>query len=510
MLIMSGCSKQEIYYSDVEFSHMDFSEMTYYKDDYVAKFDETIDKIRTMADENQDESAIKAEFENLRNIYADLQNDYNLTYIHMSINNSEEKIQKNKTASDNIALADESFDNLIVDLGKLGCYDLISYFTGEEFAKEDLEDKPTDKLYELQNRETELMAQYQRIAENMINSNDTTVGELFKELVDVRNEIAKERGYSDYAEYAYDEIYGRDYTTADAEKLHNNIKKILAPVSSELGSEVAMNTHGEGYHTVDEVMAFLAECTGEISPELKTSYDYMINNHLYDIEQSETKMMRNAYTINLGKYNSPFVFLYYPSVGTMVHEFGHFNHMLYCDDDGKSNKDLAEIHSQGLELLCTEYYDSIYKERAHVMRMYTVSNILSVIVQGCMVDEWEIAVYKNPDMTVQEYDELFVKLTEEYCLEGIGSHEWVKISHPFLSPMYMISYSTSGIASMEIWEMSQKNRDKAIDRYMKLTASDTADGFENVLDRCGLSGVFSNRTLKGIAKTIEKEFLSEK
>ncbi|MBQ8300849.1 MAG: hypothetical protein IJX57_02655 [Clostridia bacterium] len=362
----------------------------------------------------------------------------------------------------------------------------------------------------MQNREAELMVQYQRIAENMINSNDTTIGELFKELVDVRNEIAKERGYSDYAEYAYDEIYGRDYATADAEKLHNNIKKILAPVSSELSSEVAMNTHGEGYHTADEVIAFLDECAGKISPELKTSYDYMINNHLYDIEQSETKMMRNAYTINLGKYNSPFVFLYYPSVGTMVHEFGHFNHMLYCNDDGKSNKDVAEIHSQGLELLCTEYYESIYKERADVMRMYTVSNILSAIVQGCMVDEWETAVYKNPDMTVQEYDKLFAKLTEEYCIEGIGSHEWAKISHPFLSPMYMISYSTSGIASMEIWEMSQKNRDKAIDRYMRLTASDTADGFENVLDRCGLSSIFSNGTLKDISKTIEKQFLSEK
>ena len=72
MLIMSGCSKQETYYSDVEFSHTDFSEMTYGEEDYVIQFNETIDKIRTMAEENQDESTVKTEFENLRNIYDDL------------------------------------------------------------------------------------------------------------------------------------------------------------------------------------------------------------------------------------------------------------------------------------------------------------------------------------------------------------------------------------------------------------------------------------------------------
>lgn len=505
---ISGCAPKT-YYSSAELPDTDFSEMTCGEEDYVSMFKDTAAEICAKAKQGADEETIRAELEKLNDILDEIQNNYDLTYLHMSIDNSEENILRNKAESDNITAMSKSYNDLIFDLCDLGYKQAAVEFSGEEISDEELDNKPSDRYYELKNRETELTAQYQRKAENAVNSNDTTLGELFYELVRVRNEIAKERGYDNYADYAYTEKYRRDYTVEDAANLHKNIKEIIAPVSAELTKAVAMDTRGEGNRTAEEVIEFLGECAENISPEIKASYDCMVNNHLYDIDYSTNKLPRNAYTKYLSKYNSAFIFSNQPSIGAVIHEFGHFNQMMYCADENAYNNDLAEIHSQGFEILCMEYYDKIYKERADIQRMYRVSMILRTIVQSSMFDEWETEIYKNPDMTLEDYDALFSRLTEEYNMGETYGHAWARMfTHPFITPLYMISYAASGLASMEIWEMSQKNMDKAVDRYMTLTAADMDGGFKAVTEKCGFDDIFSDKALKKIAKQINKQFLN--
>ena len=51
-----------------------------------------------------------------------------------------------------------------------------------------------------------------------------SAGQIFLELISVRNELAQIYGYDTFADYAYDVYYGRDYTPADAAALCEAIK----------------------------------------------------------------------------------------------------------------------------------------------------------------------------------------------------------------------------------------------------------------------------------------------
>ena len=51
------------------------------------------------------------------------------------------------------------------------------------------------------------------------------LGEIYLELVSVRTEIAEAAGYDNYADYAYENEYYRDYTVEDAEGAQRSGKR---------------------------------------------------------------------------------------------------------------------------------------------------------------------------------------------------------------------------------------------------------------------------------------------
>ena len=57
---------------------------------------------------------------------------------------------------------------------------------------------------------------------------------IYLELVKVRNQYAASKGYDDYVQYAYQTVYGRDYTPEEAALLHRAVKALLPRLESEL------------------------------------------------------------------------------------------------------------------------------------------------------------------------------------------------------------------------------------------------------------------------------------
>ena len=65
---------------------------------------------------------------------------------------------------------------------------------------------------------------YYRIYMELEKENNRRLGEIYLDLVQVRNQIAVENGYDTYSAYAYEAVYGRDFTPQDTEKLYGPIK----------------------------------------------------------------------------------------------------------------------------------------------------------------------------------------------------------------------------------------------------------------------------------------------
>ena len=341
---------------------------------------------------------------------------------------------------------------------------------------------------------------------------------IFLDLVKNRNARAQIYGYDNYAEYAYSDLYNRDYTLEDIQSVYAAVKQYIVPVLAEVEEYVYTGDINSllymDYLTEEYVIDVVGRHMGDIDPALAEVYQYMVDHHLYDIDYDSNKM-NVGYTTTLYEYQEPFIFnapdYTYYDLETMIHEFGHYNEAFHAGTTlitDVTNMDVAEIHSQGLELLYLEYADEVYGEglgdEAQQIILY---QILYSVIDGCLYDEFQTAVFSaDHEMTAQEVNQLFRRLSEEYGYvyydTETEAYDWVDVPHTFSSPMYYVSYGTSALAALDIWTISLEDRQAGIDKYMELTTYGLTTTYCELLEKCGLKSIFEEGTIKEIAQAV--------
>ncbi|MCR4991267.1 MAG: DUF6044 family protein [Lachnospiraceae bacterium] len=339
------------------------------------------------------------------------------------------------------------------------------------------------------------------------------MGEIFKEIVLLENEIAKEEGYDNYAEYAYDAVYARDYTVDDVKTLCKEMRKTCEEYytsSQNLCNRIS--EYDPGYITEDDRATFEAiyEYIDEVDPELRKSLGHLLDCDLFDLKSTPTKPDK-GFTYDLPYYGDAYIFdspyVTSQDVFTYVHEFGHYNNSYYTqenDMESFSNLDTSEIHSQGLEALFCRYYEDIYgEETGNYLKCVEIANLMSAAYQACLVAEFEIYVHENPDATTEELGKYYAELLDDYGQSVMGLDEvyiWVDIPHIFVQPCYYISYATSALAALDIYALSLEDYEQACEKYMEITALKSYWYFKETLQYVGLPNVFE----KGVPEKIFK------
>ncbi|MDO4463167.1 MAG: DUF6044 family protein [Bacillota bacterium] len=342
---------------------------------------------------------------------------------------------------------------------------------------------------------------------------NSVLGEIFLELVVLRDEEAKIKGYDNYAEYAYEELYIRDYTLEEMEELLKEIKKKIVPIFNKVTQTMLEKDYYTCYMTDPEVSAqqileLVYPYMNEIDPELAEGMEYMLTHNLYDMDASPVKG-NVGFTTDLFYYNTAFIFdsplENFRDYSTAVHEFGHYNWSHRSTENvltQQNNIDLCEIHSQGLEAL---YYDYFTQELGEEVSFVQIYELLDAIVSAALVSEFEIEVYRNPDMTLEDMNKLYLNLSEKYgsyyADEITELYTWMEISHIFESPCYYVSYMTSAFSSLDLLSMAQENRHEAVETYMELTTLPSNMPYCSAVEWVGLRDIFE----KGVPKKIAQE-----
>lgn len=341
---------------------------------------------------------------------------------------------------------------------------------------------------------------------------------IFLDLVKNRNARAQIYGYDNYAEYAYTDLYNRDYTIEEIKSVYAAVKEYIVPVLSEVEERVYAGNLNDllymDYLTEDYVIEVVGRHMGDIDPALAEVYQYMVDHHLYDIDYDPNKM-NVGYTTTLYEYQEPFIFntpdYSYYDLETMIHEFGHYNEAFHAGTTlitDVTNMDVAEIHSQGLELLYLEYADDVYGEGlGDTARQMVLYQMLYSVIDGCLYDEFQNAVFAaDHDMTEEEVNQLFRRLSEEYGYVYYdtedAAYDWVDVPHTFSSPMYYVSYGTSALAALDIWTIAQEDRQAGINKYMELTTYGLTTTYCELLEKCGLKSIFEEETIREIAQAV--------
>jgi hypothetical protein len=326
------------------------------------------------------------------------------------------------------------------------------------------------------------------------------VGPIYVQLVQIRDKIAKLEGYDSYTDYAYDKLYCRDYTAADAQTLCEAVKKNVSP--AYYGDDIYNSDLWYDYEDVgtdldsQKLLSLLGQYAPDIDGSVYDAWQYMTQHGLYDIGSGDGRM-GNCYTTTLSQYNAPFIYIYTYGdcydLGDMTHEFGHYVDA-YLNPvpnilTAEGNFDLFEIHSNGLEMLYLNYYKNIFGDGADAAEFITLAEQLSGVIDGCVFDEFQRRVYENPDMTLDEINKLYCDICAEY-----GEYEpydvdysWMYVSHNFENPLYYISYAVSSLAALQIWDKAQTDQNAAVATWKDVVSHGAYnEGYLAVLSDCGL------------------------
>ena len=359
---------------------------------------------------------------------------------------------------------------------------------------------------------------YDAVLTELWAAQDRAAGELFRQLVQIRDQIARNGGADNYTEYAYWVLYSRDYSPEDAAFLWEQAKTCILPlqlrVQDRLTEEELQKLDGffplSGEELLDGVQPFVED----FDEEMGDAFAFMREHHLYDIDYSPEKLP-TGYTLSLPAYGSAFIFLCpygdYRDCCSLVHEFGHFNetyHAVQHDLWSYFSIDVGEIHSQALELMFTDRAPDFFgREAGEVYTNAVLYNILDTILDGCLYDEFQAAAYQNPDLSVEELNRLFKQLSEEYGYyydPGVEEDpSWVQNTHCFRYPLYFISYATSALSALDLWFLYLDQPQEARDIYLDLSALSLSLPYREAVERVGLRDIFAQDTIPELAEELE-------
>ena len=477
----------------------------------------------TEAAQGQDASALKAAYEAALEAYGEISDLSIVAELNYDDDPTDASLKEEHTYSSN--LLTEACDLLLTAGNQAARGPLAEDFrdmvTEERF--EDFADyEPmTEEEKAASERAVELTTEYQALCEAYdrdeldITELDQKAGAIFLELVKLRTEEAKAEGYDSYVEYADELIYGRSYGTAEADQLHALAKEI-APTYYKLlyHSGISNDIQNVGEElSGEELVSILCQYAGKIDTLAGEAASTLSENVLYDIDDDPTRI-DGGYTTRFYQCGLPYIYITTlgnsaADIPSLTHEFGHFtdftvNKLTDPLSAELVNLDILESHSNGFQQLFTAYYGDIFGKDAGTVISYNLLDAMGNLISGCLYDEFQREVYKNPDMTLDQVNKLYQRLCEEYGDEYTGPTDyfWVLIPHTFQSPMYYFSYAVSAVSALEIFDMSQKDRDSAVTAWRTLIEKfDASASYEDMMTAAGLKPFTDTESVKAACET---------
>lgn len=403
-------------------------------------------------------------------------------------------------------------EELIRQYDQLAVSDITVEYNGESWTYKRLETE--------QELETDI---YNNVSEALSREKNRLLGEKFRELVQVRNRIAVAAGYENYAEYAYESLYGRDYTLEDTRKLCRNVKDKILPLDDDIWYIDVDNASYDSLDelessTTEEILDTVGPALGKIEAELGSIFQYMRDNHLYDIDAAAEGEDRtdNSYTVGLPSYGDAFIFINrdntFRDYQSVIHEFGHFSGYHYNtlpELYQGYNVDVCEVQSQGLEMLALNYAQDMFGQGADAYVFETVTDMLYAAITACMIQEFEEAVYTAPDMSLEDMNRKFKEIQDSYngwYFQAYGDecYEWVDIQHLFYSPVYYIGYGTSALSALDLWVLSNENWEDGVDTYLGILKEGLDAPYRGTMSKWGMRDMFDSEDMDSLAHDIRK------
>lgn len=363
---------------------------------------------------------------------------------------------------------------------------------------------------------------------------------LFDELIQLRQTIAKNAGFDNFRDYMFSAMGRFDYSVADCFEFHSSVQEFIVPIISEIEKDRKNKLNVSSYKPWDtqadangemplkpfdkpkDLIEKSITCFNKLDPYFGSCLNIMNNMNHLDLE-SKLGKAPGGFMYPLYEIGVPFIFM--NAVGsqrdvvTMIHEGGHAVHSFLSRDleltEFKSTpSEVAELASMSMELLTMDNWEVFYSNPSELKRakIEQLEKALEGLPWIAAIDQFQHWIYTNQH-TPSQRREQWVKINKtlgNQIVDWSGyelalSNQWQKQLHLYEVPFYYIEYGMAQLGAIAVWRNYKQKGSVALDEYKAALKLGYTKSIGEIYDQAGIKFDFSSDYIKELASFIMKE-----
>lgn len=425
-------------------------------------------------------------------------------------------------------------NKLVSQYGKLMGSALVN-FRGEDY--------PTTKLLPfMTSTDRETRKESSKAFWSFFEKNDSTLGDIYNSLVQVRTKMAKKLGFDNFVQLGYYRLGRLDYNQKDVENYRNQVLKYIVPLSEKCFARQKERIGIADYKYFDEKLTFKSgnpvpvgtpddlvkdaqEMYEEMSPVASKYFNFMKDHELFDLVAKDGKQP-GGYMTFIPSIKSSFIFSNFNGtsgdVDVLTHEFGHsLEGFLSADIKVPSYRmpgmECCEIHSMSMEFFAYPWMKLFFKDQDEKYRFSHLSSSITFIPYGVSVDEFQHYVYENPSVTHEQRKAKWREIEKKYLPHIEYGEEnpflesgafWMKQSHIYQNPFYYIDYTIAQVCAFEFFCESLKDYKKAFAKYIDFDKLGGLYPYKELLTKGGIKDPMVDGTIQELTPILEQYLAS--
>ena len=364
---------------------------------------------------------------------------------------------------------------------------------------------------------------------------------LLDELIEKRQEVAKNANFDNFRDYKFQSMGRFDYTKEDCFDFHESIAKEIVPLIANIQKErkeslgldvlkpwdMSVDPNGnkplQPFEGGEELLDKCIECFNKVRPYYGACLRKMKEMGHLDLVSRKGKAP-GGFMYPL--YESGVPFIYMNSVGllrdavTMVHEGGHAIHSFYTKDMEltafkSTPSEVAELASMSMELISMEHWDVFFnsKEDWKRARKEQLQGVLETLPWVAMVDEFQHWLYENANHTHTERHTKWEIISKRY---GTGMIDWTDYEdykktawqrqlHIYEVPFYYIEYGMAQLGAIAVWRNYKQDSEKALNAYDNALKLGYTKSISDIYATADVKFDFSADYVKELADFVKSE-----
>lgn len=393
----------------------------------------------------------------------------------------------------------------------------------------------------LENPDRRLREQvYFKIQERRYQDKDQ-LNDLFSKLLNLRNQVANNAGFSNYRDYKFVDLGRFDYTKEDCFQFHEAAKTEILPLvdfiydrkRQKLGLDMLKpwdtEAEPEGispltpFKTAEELITKTIECFNRMNPFFAECLVKMRQMGRLDLDSRKGKAP-GGYNCPLPETGAPFIFMnaagQMHDVTTMVHEGGHaihsfLTHQLPLTAFKEYPMEIAEVASMTMELFSMDYWDVFFDNKEDLKRAKEkqMERVITIFPWIATVDKFQHWLYEHPNHTLEERAENWRHIMNEYTskamdvtgLDEYRKYSWQRQLHLYEVPFYYIEYGIAQLGAIGLWKQFKEDKEKAINNYINALKLGGTKTLPQLYEAAGLKFSFTPSYIAELMLFVQEE-----